>query len=112
MGLRHISFSMDYYRMHNEKPKQQSFSSKVFDEYRQRQDISLNPASYNLLYFLVYCYYPPLYFAGPICSFNSFISQVEKPFIAETWSTLLRKILFVLLLFLSIDIYMHFYYWA
>ena len=44
-----------------------------------RQKTSLPASAYNLITYLAYVYYPPLYIAGPICTFNSFASQLRVP---------------------------------
>ena len=33
-------------------------------------------------YYLAYLGYPPLFFAGPILSYNAFVSQLEKPILS------------------------------
>ena len=33
---------------------------------------------------MAYLGYPPLFFAGPILSFNAFVSQLEKPILSYT----------------------------
>jgi len=41
----------------------------------------LEPAQekdYNLVWYLTYMLYAPLYLAGPIVTFNDFVSQVQK----------------------------------
>jgi len=40
---------------------------------------SLPLSSYNFLQHFVYCFYPPLYIAGPIITFNDFASQLAVP---------------------------------
>ncbi len=44
-----------------------------------RQKAFLPASAYNLITYLAYVYYPPLYIAGPICTFNSFASQLKVP---------------------------------
>ena len=44
-----------------------------------RQKASLPASAYSLITYLAYVYYPPLYIAGPICTFNSFASQLTVP---------------------------------
>lgn len=34
---------------------------------------------YNIWAYLAYVYYPPLYIAGPICTFNAFARQCRQP---------------------------------
>lgn len=35
-------------------------------------------------YYVAYLGYPPLFFAGPILSFNAFVSQLEQPILSYT----------------------------
>ena len=44
-----------------------------------RQRLPLQPGAYNLVTYLGYLMYPPLYIAGPIITFNSFASQLKQP---------------------------------
>lgn len=44
-----------------------------------RQRLPLQPGAYNLATYLGYLFYPPLYIAGPIITFNSFASQLKQP---------------------------------
>jgi len=39
---------------------------------------------YSLKYYVAYLGYPPLFFAGPILSFNAFVSQLEQPILSYT----------------------------
>ena len=36
-------------------------------------------SAYNLLSFLAYCFYPPLYLAGPLITCNAFIRCIQTP---------------------------------
>lgn len=44
-----------------------------------RQTVPLQDAAYSLVMYLGYLFYPPLYIAGPILTFNSFASQQRQP---------------------------------
>lgn len=44
-----------------------------------RTELPLEPGCYNLLTYLAYTLYPPLYIAGPIAPYNSFASQLQAP---------------------------------
>lgn len=72
--LRHISFNMDYYWMLKKKHIHQDINT--LSEYRKSQEIHHLPHYYNLLEYFAFIYYIPLFIAGPIITFNSFISQV------------------------------------
>lgn len=44
---------------------------------QQKQPLPL--VEYNIWAYLAYVYYPPLYIAGPICTFNAFARQSRQP---------------------------------
>lgn len=44
-----------------------------------RQRALLPGDAYDLVSYLGYIFYPPLYIAGPILTFNSFASQLKQP---------------------------------
>ena len=44
---------------------------------QDRTELSLPLGSYNLESYLVYALYPPLYIAGPIGTYNAFVSQLK-----------------------------------
>ncbi|KAL3156486.1 hypothetical protein ABBQ38_000790 [Trebouxia sp. C0009 RCD-2024] len=45
---------------------------------KAQQKQSLPTVDYNLWAYLAYIYYPPLYIAGPICTFNAFAWQCKR----------------------------------
>ncbi|CAE7337458.1 gup1, partial [Symbiodinium microadriaticum] len=44
----------------------------------RRAETNLPPEKYSWRYIVAYLGYAPLFFAGPILSFNAFVSQLEK----------------------------------
>jgi hypothetical protein len=46
---------------------------------RTRAELWQPPAAYNVWAYLAYVFYPPLYIAGPISTFNAFASQLAAP---------------------------------
>jgi len=44
-----------------------------------RAESALPPDMYSGLLHFVYCFYPPLYIAGPTITFNDFASQMVVP---------------------------------
>ena len=60
------------------KPSQSNPSSSELDD---RTRIITSPAlsSYSFTSYLAYALYPPLYLAGPIITFNAFLSQLASP---------------------------------
>ncbi|RNF26781.1 putative GUP1 [Trypanosoma conorhini] len=47
--------------------------------YKFRTEYPLDAGEYNLLRYLGYVFYPPLYIAGPISSFNAYVSYLKEP---------------------------------
>ncbi|KAH6554962.1 hypothetical protein KP509_1Z293500 [Ceratopteris richardii] len=86
--LRMISFGIDYHwacssqsstvdwEKHN---KSCEACQSGGDCYLKRQEKSLAMRSYSTEFYLSYLFYPPLYIAGPVISFNAFASQLELP---------------------------------
>jgi D-alanyl-lipoteichoic acid acyltransferase DltB (MBOAT superfamily) len=62
--LRLVSFSIDWHR------------SLLAHRERQHDE---GGCRYSLSALLAYALYPPLYIAGPIVSFDDFVSQADKP---------------------------------
>lgn len=87
--LRAISFNMDYYWFFNRKRyKDLHMKHKVncleCDESqltrceRMKIEQPRHFEDYNLISYIVYLFYIPLYFAGPIMNFNSFMTHCEQ----------------------------------
>jgi D-alanyl-lipoteichoic acid acyltransferase DltB (MBOAT superfamily) len=84
--LRMISFVMDsnwnlqrnYPASNLEKPLEQDKKLDVLSE-KGRIVTHHSTEEYNFFNYLAYCIYVPLYMAGPILSFNSFLSQLKYP---------------------------------
>ena len=70
--------------------------------------------SFNLENFIIYIFYPPLFFAGPLINFNSFLFQLNIYKDSEHNKILkMNKILYLLkiiFLFVVMEIYNHFLY--
>ena len=88
--LRMISFGMDNYWRSNNSEFSVSDHQKHckdcqelrFDEgdcAKLRIEAPLPESNYNLINFLAYTLYLPLFLAGPIITFNDFITQSRKP---------------------------------
>ncbi|GMH33432.1 hypothetical protein BSKO_01266 [Bryopsis sp. KO-2023] len=84
--LRFISFSMDHHWMKTGKDtasaKKNDFRDRgLLDPHagvKARSSTPLQPDEYNLLQFLVYVLYPPLYIAGPTSTYNNFAHQLRN----------------------------------
>uniref|UniRef100_A0A8H7XN33 Uncharacterized protein n=1 Tax=Psilocybe cubensis TaxID=181762 RepID=A0A8H7XN33_PSICU len=68
--LRLVSFNMDYYWSFR-----QSRTDFKGPPEKQRVVVSHSDYDYSLLNYIAYVLYPPLYIAGPIMTFNDFVSQ-------------------------------------
>ncbi|EEB09156.2 membrane bound O-acyltransferase [Schizosaccharomyces japonicus yFS275] len=83
--LRLISFNLDYYWSLKSKEtlktfmasKERSVESLTL---RERMELSREQHEYNFFNYILYLFYAPLYLAGPIITFNNFMSQLEHPF--------------------------------
>lgn len=81
--LRMISFAADYRWHVNQKPGRVRLPPNTppspTQDLRTRAELWQDPGAYNLLMYLAYLLYPPLYIAGPISTFNAFASQMAAP---------------------------------
>ncbi|KAJ1915633.1 glycerol transporter [Mycoemilia scoparia] len=80
--LRMISFDMDYHwRIKQEEIRDSDFLDETAEASpktdKDRIEISAMRDDYSFCNYWAYLYYPPLYLAGPIISFNDFISQAR-----------------------------------
>ncbi|KAJ4348410.1 glycerol transporter [Didymosphaeria variabile] len=111
--LRLISFNMDYYwsmnsRIGNSLEKKQLDPSNLSE--RDRVAIPANPADYSFKNFFAYTLYSPLYLAGPIVTFNDYISQLRyRPHSITPKRTALYAIRFAIVL-LTMEIMIHYMY--
>lgn len=96
MALKFISLAADTLWFYEAKPERAGIESK--SDLVQRTERHLTePAEpdqealtgtstnfYSPKYYLAYLGYPPLFFAGPILSYNAFVSQLERPILSYT----------------------------
>ncbi|KAL3132194.1 hypothetical protein ABBQ32_008792 [Trebouxia sp. C0010 RCD-2024] len=75
--LRHISFAMDKYWARSQTTDLDAQAPQQ-NTCKAQQKQSLPMVDYNLWAYLAYIYYPPLYIAGPICTFNAFAWQCKR----------------------------------
>ncbi|KAF9357035.1 glycerol transporter [Mortierella sp. AD094] len=79
--LRLVSFNLDYYwslrQSHENIPKEDRVKAPLTD--KERVSTPNFVEDYNFTYYLAYTLYAPLYIAGPIMTFNDFISQLRYP---------------------------------
>lgn len=68
-----LSFNLDFKWRNSEKDENQPK-----DDYKMRLVCSGNESDYSFTNYYAYLCYLPLYFAGPIITFNDFNAQVHK----------------------------------
>lgn len=111
--LRLLSFGLDF---HWARLPSQPFSgqgppqeSEGVTENRSRSAQSRPLHEYSLDNYLIYALYPPLFIAGPIISFNDFMSQLYSPPKIPT-ANVLRYALRFLFCLLTMEFILHFMY--
>lgn len=72
---------MDYYWKCQNESKQRVEVGEISE--KVRIETPLNDREYGFLYYLTYLTYAPLYMAGPIITFNNFMSQVWILFFSD-----------------------------
>lgn len=128
--LRLISFNLDYYwsldyptgssievcpissaplEVTSNSPKKKQLDPSALSE-RDRVSIPADTAAYSRRNYIAYALYSPLYLAGPIVTFNDYISQqrYQPPSLTRTRTTL-YCIRFILTL-LSMELVLHYIY--
>ena len=106
--LRFISFNLDYYWKVNKTqfPVELEGRNHVISRmYTHLPDFCFGPH-----YLMAYILYVPLYIAGPILSFSSFISQVAKPIKCASSIRLIGMLSEVIVLQIGVDIVLHYVY--
>ncbi|KAJ5292866.1 uncharacterized protein N7443_008819 [Penicillium atrosanguineum] len=111
--LRLISFNMDYHWSADHLAtspieKKQLDPAALSD--RDRVKIPAEPAAYNMRNYIAYVLYSPLYLAGPILTFNDYVSQQRytAPSLTRT-RTILYGVRFLLTL-LCMELILHYIY--
>jgi len=101
--LKLVSFNMDKYWAYQRNPA----PHRVVGEFGLRTVSPLPKGYYNLISFWTYIGYSPLYVAGPIISFNNFVSQLLSP-IQQSWSEFLKQVLWTTVIILLLDVLVHY----
>eukprot|EP00796_Vickermania_ingenoplastis_P012368 gene12368-8494_t len=52
---------------------------EILSCYKCRSECPRRPGEYNLMGYLGFLFYPPLFFSGPMMSYNAYVSMVTKP---------------------------------
>jgi protein-cysteine N-palmitoyltransferase HHAT len=78
-----ISFNYDKYLNHKIKESKEEEEKVQTRKYKTTYDKRTNEIfemeEYNLVQFLIYVFYIPLMLAGPLMSYNSFVSYLKRP---------------------------------
>ncbi|KAL1301714.1 hypothetical protein AAFC00_005923 [Neodothiora populina] len=110
--LRLISFNLDYYwslkQTGSDSIEKQLDPANLSE--RDRVTISAKPADYTFRKYLAYTLYSPLYLAGPILTFNDYISQSRCSLASvDLKRTLLYGVRFLVCL-LTMEVMQHYLY--
>ncbi|KAI0392225.1 putative glycerol:H+ symporter [Xylariaceae sp. FL0594] len=110
--LRLVSFDLDYYwslDRRDSSPVEKQLDPSSLSE-RDRVATPGKPRDYSFRNYVAYALYAPLYIAGPIITFNDFLSQQRyKPATVETSRTVRYGLRFVLA-FLVMEVVLHYDY--
>lgn len=111
--LRQISFNMDYY-WSLDYPASSPIEKKQTDpaalSERDRVTIPAEPSAFNGRNYVAYVLYSPLYLAGPILTFNDYISQQRFPPLSLTRSRVTLYAVRFFLTVLAMEFILHFIY--
>ncbi|KAK4084223.1 uncharacterized protein Triagg1_703 [Trichoderma aggressivum f. europaeum] len=111
--LRLISFNLDYY-WSIDKRNVNSLEKKGLDpanlSERDRISIPADIGDFSYRNYLAYALYAPLYIAGPILTFNDYISQSKYRAASIEWPRTIRYGIRFLLVLLSMELVLHYDY--
>eukprot|EP00039_Didymoeca_costata_P014721 m.240521 g.240521 ORF g.240521 m.240521 type:complete len:562 (+) comp16082_c0_seq8:99-1784(+) len=107
--LRMLSFNMDRHWASVSSKQDIPIKTEKSEKEMATQSYK-NPEDYNFVWYLIYVCYPPLYIAGPIITFNSFLSSLKGDGVQFS---LLQKLLYgaraLNCLFLY-EVFIHYFY--
>ncbi|PON28391.1 hypothetical protein TGAM01_v202884 [Trichoderma gamsii] len=111
--LRLISFNLDYYwsidKRHVNTLEKKGLDPASLSE-RDRVSIPADIRDFSFRNYLAYALYAPLYIAGPILTFNDYISQAKHRAASIEWPRTIRYGIRFLLVLLSMELILHFDY--
>ncbi|UKZ65499.1 uncharacterized protein TrAtP1_006698 [Trichoderma atroviride] len=111
--LRLISFNLDYYwsidKRHVNTLEKKGLDPASLSE-RDRISIPADIRDFSFRNYLAYALYAPLYIAGPILTFNDYISQAKYRAASIEWPRTIRYGIRFLLVLLSMELILHFDY--
>lgn len=107
--LRIISFNMDYLSRLSEPDESYDLNKANNEELsdRDRQAYKWNLQEYNVVNYLGYLLYTPLFLAGPVITFNDYLYQSRKPLNRANIVMYGLRFLFCLL---TMEVVLHFMY--
>ncbi|KAF9112707.1 glycerol transporter [Mortierella sp. AM989] len=107
--LRLVSFNMDYYWSFTAPRDIMDDRDKTPHNDKERASMPAFASDYCFTYYAAYTLYAPLYLAGPIITFNDFISQLRYPksIPIKTLAMWVGRLLFSLL---TMEFTMHYMY--
>eukprot|EP01133_Synstelium_polycarpum_P004295 gene4295-5016_t len=106
--LRFISYNLDYHWMRMKRPVIELKGKNALMIVQERH---LPEERYDFSHFIAYIFYIPLYIAGPISTYNSFMAQVYTPQRTYTFSQLVRMSIKILIVFIGLEIALHYNYY-
>ncbi|KAI8446614.1 MBOAT, membrane-bound O-acyltransferase family-domain-containing protein [Phakopsora pachyrhizi] len=98
--LRLISYGMDY----------QWASIQESNVEKERAEMHRTKDEYGFQNYFNYIFYPPLYIAGPIITFNNFVSQINVKPITITRDSLIGYFIRFIICFLLLEFILHYMY--
>ncbi|CAG8746357.1 7731_t:CDS:2, partial [Acaulospora morrowiae] len=109
--LRLVSYNMDYYWSFYPPPNSPERNDRDLAPLTEKDRINTScyKEDYNFIYYLSYVTYTPLYLAGPIITYNNFISQLRYPREITLKDTILYGIR-LLLAMLTMEFMLHYIY--
>lgn len=110
--LRLIAYNMDYYwKLKQDKKGKESLSLIAPEKEEFQFTYKFNIVDYSYWNYLAYCFYMPLYIAGPLIGFNAFVAQIYQP--QKTYSVRYSFFLLVQVLgyMLLLDYGLHYIYY-
>lgn len=116
--LRMLSFNYDYYEAATKGAKSREVAVQRYrtsvecamqkgPSYKLRSDYPHYVEKYTFFNYLTYMVYAPLYIAGPMSSFNAFVSYSDRPATYLTRKDLARYAFTVLRLYVALEVFIH-----
>ena len=101
----------EYKRVSKDKSASTASVDELEHAEESRADIHRPSNKYSFLAMLAYLFYIPLYIAGPITSFNSFSSCMERRQQSHSMAKLLRMLARVFAMGIALEVSVHYFYY-